>query len=429
MPRLLFACLVWSAGFCLGAELPKSVNYYRDVAPILQKHCESCHRPGEIGPMALTSYEQVRPWAKAIKAAVATRKMPPWGAEPGVGQFQNDPSLSSAELNTIVSWVDSGSKAGNKTDAPTPVAYTEGWNIGKPDLVVTLPKPFKIPAKGTVDYTYVVIPTGFTEDKWVQAVEYRPDHRAMTHHAAVFLRTPGSKWLRQYPEGDFFVPAEGIRQPKSFSRALSTVAGAGPREPIIIPYTPGRSYAAFAPDEAFKIPAGSDFVVQLHYTPNGKELEDRPKFGLIFAQEPPKKILRALIAGNAVFKIPPGDPNYEVKASITFPWDCELIALNPHMHLRGKSMQFRIITPDGQEQTLLNVPKYDFNWQLDYRLQERLKIQKGTRFEVIAHYDNSPNNPFNPDPTAEVQWGDQTWEEMMVGGAAVAVPASAGPRP
>jgi hypothetical protein len=377
--------------------------------------------------MPLMTYEQARPWARAIKTAVLSHKMPPWYADPSVGHFANDPSLTAQELQTLVAWVDAGAPEGKPKDAPAPKQFTEGWNIGKPDIVYRVPEPFQIPAQGIVEYTYVIIPSGFTEDRWIQAGEYRPDKRALTHHAAVFAREPDSKWLRKYPAGKFFIPEEGQRHSDAFSRALSTVAGASPREPIVLGYTPGTIYKAFPEGEAILVKAGSDFVVQLHFTPNGTATTDVSSFGFAFSKGPPSKRLTSFSAANAMFVIPPGDPDYAVKGAFTVRADCELLGFAPHMHLRGKSMEYRLVMPDGETTTLLSVPKYDFRWQLFYQLDHPIQLPKGSRIEVTAKFDNSPNNPFNPDPKAEVHWGDQTWEEMMVGFASIRIPADMDP--
>ena len=419
--------IVFASVLGAATQTPAPATFYRDALPVLQNRCQTCHRPGEAAPMPFMTYEQARPWAKAIKTAVLSHKMPPWYADPSIGHFANDPSLTAQELQTLVAWVDAGAPEGNAKNAPAPRQFTEGWNIGKPDVVYRMPQAYKIPSEGIVEYTYVIIPSGFTEDRWIQAAEYRPDKRALTHHAAVFAREPGSKWLRNYPTGEFFIPEEGRRKTDAFSRALSTVAGAGPREPIVLGYAPGNSYKTFPEGEAVLIKAGTDFVLQMHYTPNGTATTDLSSFGFTFSKTPPSKRLASISAGNVLFVIPPGNPDYTAKASFTVRADCELLALAPHMHLRGKSMEYTLVTPDGVSTKLLSVPKYDFRWQLSYELDHPIQLVKGSRIDVVAKFDNSANNPFNPDPKAEVRWGDQTTEEMMVGFAGIRIPADMDP--
>ena len=393
------------------ATAPPQVTFHKDVEPVLQKHCQECHRPGEIAPFALLSYQDARPWAKAIREDVLTKKMPPWFADPAVGHFTNDRSLSKQEIDTLVAWVDSGAKEGDLKDAPKPREWIEGWNISKPDLVLE-GKAFHIPAKGDVPYQYIVLPTQFTEDKWIQMAEARPSDRSVIHHAVIFIREPKSKWLREAQPGVPFVPPPGN---------LANIGGSGSE--VLMSYTPGKIPDAWRPGLAKLILAGSDLVLQIHYTTNGKETEDRTKIGLVFAKEKPAE--RAVTVGpaNVLFKIPPGDPNYPVQARMVFPNGGTILSFFPHMHLRGKSFEYRAVYPDGRSEVLMRVPKYDFFWQLDYRLSEPLTVPPGTRLEVTGWFDNSPNNPKNPDPTASVRFGEQSWEEMMVGACDIVVPA------
>jgi hypothetical protein len=387
-----------------GHDATTSVTFHKDVEPVLQAHCQACHRPGEIGPMPLLTYQEVRPWARSIKEAVLTRKMPPWFADPGVQHYQNDPTLSSTEIEMLRVWVDSGAPEGSRNDAPPPRAFVDGWTIGQPDLIVEMPQAYQVPAKGVVEYTYVILPTHFTEDRWVTAAEIRPGNRAVMHHAALHVRPPGSKWLREYPAGVLFVPARG-----------GSVAESSLSDEWLTNFAPGRPPYALPPGAAFLVKAGSDFVLQFHYTTNGTEATDRSKIGLIFAKAPPAK--RAFIASviNRNFAIPPGDPNYSAKASRTLAVDAVVLSAGPHMHVRGKSMNISAVYPSGESESLVRVPRYDFNWQLLYEFGPPKEAPRGTRFEVTAVWDNSPNNRYNPDPKAEVRWGDQSWEEMLLG--------------
>jgi len=399
----------------LVAAAPNSEpTFYKDVLPILQKNCQTCHRPGEAGPMSFMSYDSTRPAAKAIKAAVLTKKMPPWFADPKYGHFENDRTLADADIKTLVSWVDAGAKAGNAKDAPKPVSWVEGWNIPKPDVVFQMPTAFKIPASGTIDYHYVIIPTGFKEDKYVQFAESRPTDRQHTHHILSFIREPGSKWLAGGPIGVAFVPS---REGGEGGGGASIGDGLGG-------YAPGTVPNVMRPGQAILMKAGSDLVLQLHYTADGKEAEDRSEVGLVFAKEKPTERLVMLSAMNPKFAIPPGNANYEVSQKVTLQADSTLMSMLPHMHLRGKDMTFTATYPDGRKETLLSVPHYSFSWQLSYYLDKPLLLPKGTTIEAIAHFDNSANNPANPDPTKEVHFGEQSWDEMMFGFFTVAVPAN-----
>ena len=382
-----------AAAFAAGA--PAGVTFTRDVAPIMFKRCVECHRAGEVAGIAFTSYKEVRPWAKAIKERVLTGAMPPWLADPHYGEFRNDRRLPKAEIDTIVAWVNAGAPEGPAKDMPALPQFTEGWNIGKPDAIFDIGTEFDVPAEGVVPYKYFTVPTHFTEDKWIQAAEIRPDKRSAVHHVIVFVQEPGGQ---------------------SF--------GAGEGGNLLVGFAPGEQPLRFEPGTAKLVKAGSSFRFQMHYTPDGKAVKDRSYVGLKFAKEPPK--YRALTgrALNFAFKIPPNDPNYEVKSTFTAKQDVRLIGFMPHMHLRGKDFKYTVVYPDGRDQVLLSVPRYDFNWQLAYELGQPLDLPQGARIDCVAHFDNSPNNKYNPDPTKEVKWGDQTWEEMMIGWFTYTVPAA-----
>jgi hypothetical protein len=374
--------------------------FYKDVLPVLQKHCQECHRSGEIAPMPLVSYAGTRPWAKAIREQVIARKMPPWFADPMYGHFANDRSLSQPEIDTLAAWVKTGAPAGDPKDAPPPRDWPRGWNIGMPDAVFEMPQAFAVPAKGAVEYQYLILPTHFTEDRWVQKVEVRTSSRAAVHHAVVYIREPGSKWL------------EGEPREKTFSVPL---AKGFTTSDLLMVYTPGNSYDQWPAGIAKRIKAGSDLVLQMHYTASGRAIQDRTRVGVVFAKEPPKQAVLSLQMSNDRFVIPPGDSNYRVQVSGTLPNDALLISMFPHMHLRGKGFEYLITGPNGHLETLLKINHYDFQWQLNYRLAEPRLIKAGTRLEWVGYFDNSPNNPNNPDPTAEVRFGEQSWEEMMIG--------------
>lgn len=394
-----------------------SVTFSKDVAPILQKNCQGCHRPGEAAPMSLRTYQEARPWARAMKQAVLAKKMPPWFADAQYGHFRNDRSLPQKDIDTLVSWVDAGAPEGDPKDLPQPLAFVDGWNIGQPDMVLEMPEPFQVPASGTIEYQYVVLPYKFTEDRWVQMAEVRPGNRAMVHHVIAYIRDGSSKWMRDKKPGELFVPeadANGNR-PSLNGDLLSGFA-------------PGLPPSILEPGQGRLIKAGSDIVLQLHYTANGHAGEDRTKVGVIFCKQAPHERVMTLAASNSKFTIPPGDPNYQVDASFELGHDAKLSALLPHMHLRGKDFQYRLVYPTGETETILRVPHYDFGWQLWYQPVSDIVLPKGTQIAATAHFDNSVNNPHNPDSTKAVTWGDQSWEEMMIGFFDVTFPADLDPK-
>lgn len=388
--------------------LAAAPTFYRDVAPILENRCQECHRTGEIGRMPLVTYQETRPWAKAIRDAVRSRKMPPWFADPpadgGRYQLLNDRRLTDTEITTLAAWADSGAGEGDRHDARAARVWPVGWNLdlgnrvnrGEPDAVFEIPQAFEVPAKGEVEYQYFVVPTGFKQDRWVQAVEVRPGSRGVVHHVVVYIREPGSTWT----------PTSSHSPTKS---------------DILQVYAPGTAPEVWADGMAKLIPAGSDLVFEIHYTPNGKRAMDRTRVGMMFAASRPEKRVLTLQMSNERFVIPPGDPNYRVTVWGSLPNDALLLGFFPHMHLRGKAFEFTRLRGDGQPETLLKVSHYDFHWQLAYRLATPVLLKKGTRLQWIAWFDNSANNPRNPDPSAEVRYGEQSREEMMVGFFDVAV--------
>ena len=379
------------------AGAPSKITFNKDVLSIVQKRCQGCHRPGEVAPMPFLTYSDVRPWAKAIREAVLTRKMPPWFADPHYGKFSNDRSLTKGEIDTLVSWVD-------------------GWSIGKPDAVFEMPHDFEVPAAGTIEYQYIVIPSGFTKDTWVQAAEARPGNRRLVHHIIAFVRPPGSEWLKEAKPGVPFVPVEKKEEgedKKKEDKAESDEASTTTE--LLIGFAPGLVPMTLPPGRAKMVKAGSDFVFQMHYTATGKAGTDRSRIGVIFAKEPPSERVFTANASNTKFVIPAGDPAFRVDSSITLQAPARLVDLMPHMHYRGKDFEYRLVYPTGEKQIVLSVPKYDFNWQLFYYFSDPIVLPKGTKIECTAHFDNSPNNRYNPDPKKEVRWGDQTWEEMMIG--------------
>jgi hypothetical protein len=407
------------------AETNVAPTFSKDVLPILQKNCQSCHRPGEIGPMPLLSFEQARPYARAIKRATETKKMPPWFADSTVQHYSNDMSISTVEIATLGAWADAGAPEGNPADAPAPRQFADGWNIvapgSTPDRIVQMPEPFQIPARGTIEYTYIILPTNFTEDTWVTAAEIRPGNRALMHHAVVYLRTPGSQWLHEYPKGVPFVPKPREGTDGRSSDGDRTSEGSLADE-WLVGYVPGAPPYMLPDDTAFLVKAGSDFVVQLHYTANGTAGTDLMRIGLNIAKKAPARRAFIALVSHGRFTIPAGDPAYSAKAQVTLAVDSEILGAGPHMHLRGKAMDLRATYPDGRTETLFDVPRYDFNWQQLYEFGSGKRAPKGTQLLVTGVWDNSESNRFNPNPKVDVKWGDQSWEEMLLSIVTLSIP-------
>jgi mono/diheme cytochrome c family protein len=402
----LLVSIFFSTSLFAQAPQGPAPTYAKDVAPILQKHCQTCHRPGEAGPFSMLTYEDTKPWATMMKRVVQQKVMPPWFADPSYGHFANDRSLTPEEIRTLVAWVNAGAQNGDPEDMPPPVHFEEGWGIPKPDVIFQLPRVFSVPVSGMLEYQYVIVPTGFTEDKWVQMMEVRPTDRSVVHHIIAYLREPGSAYFKDQKPGAFFEAPP----PKADEKDTSALPS-----DFLVGYAPGQPAEILSPGQAKLIKAGTDIVFEVHYTPNGKATTDRTKLGLIFAKEPPKERVLTLSAVNGTFKIPPGDANYKVDASFDVVKDVKLAGLHPHMHTRGKDFEYRLVYPDGKKETILRVPAYNWHWQLWYNFAEPMPLPKGTKIECTAHFDNSPNNPENPDPTKTVIWGQQSWDEMMVG--------------
>ena len=400
------------------SRVPVHATFYRDVLPVLQKHCQVCHREGEIAPFSLVTYQQAKSWANLIRSSVDARKMPPWFADPCCGHFSSDPSLTPAEIRAVDDWVSQGAPAGDPRDAPPPPHWTQGWNIAPPDLIVSMPVPVKIPAEGDVEYTYEIVPTHFKTGKWVRMSELRPSARDHVHHAVVYVRPPDSNWLRGAPVGAPFT-ASTLHDPHLMHDARFTTSD------LLLVYAPGSSPENWPEGMAKFIPAGSDLVFQMHYTTNGHRAVDQTALGMVFAKRAPQQRVLTLQLANEddMVPIPPNTDNYRVEVHGTLPNDALLLSFFPHMHLRGKKFEYNIVHPDGSRETLLRV-HWDFYWQLSYRLAQPRLLPAGTMLEAIAWYDNSRNNPHNPDPDDPVEWGDQTYNEMMVGFFDVAVPAS-----
>jgi hypothetical protein len=403
----LVGCLVLVAAWTVsmrattGEESSAPVTFTKDVLPIMQKNCQSCHRPGEIAPMSFLTYTDVRPWAKAIKNAVVSRQMPPWFAEPGLSHFSNDRTLSDATIKTLVAWVDGGAVEGNPKDAPAPIAWVDGWSF-KPDMVIEMPKDVPLPATGTINYKSILVKVNFKEDLWVSGADLRPGNAAAVHHMRAIVRPPGSTWMKDAEEG---VAYEGD-DPE--------VGRQGGGTDLLGKFNPGLGGQDFSMFESAKfVPKGSDIVFSMHYTATGKETTDRSRLALKFAKTAPK--LRYYVSDGPTamnLAIPAGDGNAEIVSEMTAQADTQLVYMQPHMHLRGKDYEVRLILPTGETRTIFKA-KWDFNWQLGFDLEEPITIPKGTRIVGIAHYDNSANNKYNPDPLKLIWWGPQNWDEMQ----------------
>jgi hypothetical protein len=394
-----------------------TVTFNKEVLPILQKHCQTCHRPGEVAPMSLLTYKEARPYAKAIKAAVVQKRMPPWSADPAFGHFANERRLAESEIAILSAWADNGAPEGSAKDRPAPARFTDGWQI-QPDLVVQMPVDQEVPATGTIDNYYVIVQGGFAEDTWLTAAEVRPTNRSVVHHMRVWVRPPGIRWLEGAPYG---VPVplnfrlQGAAGRGKGGPRVDEAAPAGAVQEIIAKYNPGVDPQVFDMDHSAKlIPKGSDIVFETHYTTIGTPQKDRSKIGLVLAKAPPqKRYLTASGTGNANWTIPPGDPNFEVRAESTLETDAKVAWFQPHMHLRGKDYMVTAIYPTGESEVLLKT-RFDFNWQLGYILARPKVLPKGTRLVALSHFDNSPNNPLNPDPRASVRFGVRSEDEMTL---------------
>ncbi len=393
-----------------------SPTFSKDVAPILYAKCGACHHAGEMAPMSLMTYKEVRPWAKSIREKVVSKEMPPWYADPNHGEFINDRRLSQKEIDTISAWVDGGSKEGALLDLPPQPKFPDNnWTVGAPDAVFPLPVEASIPADGSVPYRHFVVHTKFTEDKLVQFAEIKRGNPALVHHVIVTVLEPRNGQLP--PEGEI-TSARGFGEDSRDNNQNSNNSGAvratNP-DSMLVGWAPGMSPLALRPGLGKLIKKGSALVFQMHYTTNGVAGKDRTSVGLIFSKAPVEK--RFITTGPAArnLAIPANESNYESRSSFTFKEDSHIWGFMPHMHLRGKDFEYKLVYPDGTSKIVLRVPKYDFNWQLNYWVKEPIAAPKGSRLECLAHHDNSTGNKYNPDPAKEVRWGPQTWEEMMIG--------------
>lgn len=371
-----------------GAKTAKSEETYtKEVSRIIQNRCQNCHRPGQTAPFSLMSYDDAVKHARMIREVTQQRRMPPWHADPRHGHFSNDRRMTDAEIKTIAAWIDSGMAKGDDKDLPTPIDWPEGWRHGKPDMIISMPEEFEVPADGSLPYKHYTIDPKFTEDKWVRIAEGLPGEPSVVHHLVVYILKPG----QQQP----FSPDGNIQ--------------------ILVGWAPGDLGTVCPPETALRIPKGATLRFEMHYTPNGKKVKDRSKVGITFAEKPPKYEYFTNAFMNEAIVVPPNDPNYKAEAMWRLRGDARILNFVPHMHWRGKNYRYEVIYSDGKRETILSVPRWDFNWQNVYQLKEPLKLPKGAKLHAVAHWDNSPNNPYNPAPDKSVRFGLQTWDEMMVG--------------
>jgi len=410
------AGLVSIAGLSLTADQAPAPQanptYTKDVAPILFRNCTSCHRPGEIAPMSLLTYDDVRPRAKDIRDEVSEGHMPPWHADAPKGTFLNERGLSPEDKSTLLRWVATGAAKGDAKDMPPAPTYPDGWAMGTPDVIFEMQEEYKVPAEGTIEYEYFYIPTNFKEPKWIQAVELRPGDREVVHHALAFYRAqpdmqrppvlrPNREQMALPPP-----PKQGLRpqrEDRTPGRLLAT-------------YAPGTNPQVLRPGTAIRLEPGGVIELQMHYTANGKAATDRTRIGLQFSKDPSPREVRVTHFMNGTLNLPAGSPDTRVDADISFVADAVVWGIFPHTHVRGKRWEYVLELPDGSKKNVLSVPRYDFNWQTYYMFAEPLQVPKGSKLISSAWYDNSAANKSNPDPKVDVKWGDQTWEEMQYTG-------------
>ncbi len=375
---------------------PNSVTFAQHVAPILQQRCAECHHSGGMAPMSLVTYEEARPWARAIKEKVARREMPPFHAAGAIGRYQHDPRLTTDEIATIARWVDGGAPKGDPKEMPKPRVWRNDWPFGEPDLVVKPKTAYPLKASRQDQYVFFVFDHVFPEDTWIRAIVTRPGNLRAVHHANTHVVPP----MLKVPEAGYF---EGDFEPS----ARGTVMVSG--------WAPGVSPVLLADGVAVRLPKGMRLGIQIHYGPNERETTDQTEVGVYFFDGVVKKNLRVMFGDRKDLNIPPNDPSYSLTSTKTFDTDAIIHFFHVHMHLRGKSYAMKLTYPDGRQETAIEVPRYDFNWQRTYVLTEQLRVPKGTRVDFIGTYDNSARNRFNPDPTQTIKWGEKTTDEMMQG--------------
>jgi hypothetical protein len=415
----------------LSAAPPAVPTFNKDVLPILQKNCQECHRTGAIAPMSFLTFKETRPYARAIAKSVLNRTMPPWFADPTVGHFENARFLSGSDIAILTAWAEKGALEGDAKDKPAPVVFVDGWTIGKPDIVVTMPKDIEIPATGVVDQSNVLVSAHFDKDVWVKSAEVLPGNPRAVHHMKAWIRPPGSSWMKDAPEGVMYRPPRGAAGFDGVAPPPPPLSATGyrPAQDILAKYNPGVEGQEFTTGGAAKfIAAGSDIVFEVHYTATGKPETDRSSVGIVLADGPPaRRHLTTTAISEREFEIPAGAPRHEVRAETIVNEPVKLVWVQPHMHYRARDYELTVVYPSGEEKTVLRVPNYRFDWQIGYELAEPLDLPKGAKFKTVAHYDNSPANKFNPDPTVNVRYGAQSWDEMHVTFVGVLIDAKSNP--
>ena len=447
---VVVAAFVISPGAASAAAAPETpVTFTKDVAPILYKSCVTCHRAGEVAPMSLLTYDDVRPWAKSIKRKVVAREMPPWGADPHFGTFKDDQSLTTGQIETIARWVDAGAPKGADSDLPPAPVFATGWSHGEPDAVIDMPVDFEIPAEGEVPVTDFFAKLPFAHDVYVKALEVRPGTPGVVHHAGLYI-------IDRLPDGASLVNGrivDASGKPMSRNQVARANGGTSTEEiQKLLSFVPGRGYESYQGDAGQLIKAGSYIDFYMHYTPTGTPQKDRTRLGLYLAkpgQDVAHQIYHSFSAagpttyivegkpyaperrksddpssvegGVNLPNIPPYAENWKVVSIHTIREPITLYGLTPHLHLRGKSMKYTLTMPDGKEEVLLDVPKYDFNWQLYYELETPRHIPAGSKVTVVTLFDNSAKNPYNPAPEKEVFWSEQSWDEMYAPQARITV--------
>jgi mono/diheme cytochrome c family protein len=410
---------------------PDSLTFAADVAPILYKNCVTCHRPGGIGPFSMLNFDTVTGRLKDISDVLREGKMPPWHAVAPPGTFRNERRLPDADRRTILRWIASGAQLGDGSRMPPTPTFSTDWEIGTPDAVLTMPEEFHVPARGTVEYMYFEVPTNFTEDKWVQAIEIKPGARDVVHHVLLFARPPdappnaaarpsvvaaGAPAAAPAPAPKPVLSFDSVNKIVDAPRTDSLHAPPKRVGSLIGTTAPGTNVLTFPEGTALRIRAGSILTFQMHYTAKGHDRMDRSAVGFRFAKEMPSEQIIATHFVNGLFTLAAGAKDVMVPSGVTFNEPVRIYGLFPHTHLRGKRWEYTLIKADGSSEIILDVPKYDFNWQTYYLFAKPLEISAGARIVARAWYDNSPDNPDNPDPSATVHWGDQTWEEMQYTG-------------
>ena len=388
-------CILPTEQTAAGTSRP--VTYHNRISRLVAENCQSCHRAEGNAPMPLDTYKQVADRRATIEFMTKSGRMPPWYAHRKIGEWANDRSLSERDLKDLLTWAHNGAPEGNAKDAPLPKKYAKGWSIGTPDAVVAASDTFKVPAQGVVEYKYSYTRTNFDEDKWVTALEIRPEAQKAVHHVIVFLEEPG-------------------REPDARKRKPGDPAPQGGLAGFFGATAPGTPAMLFPEGTAKKLPKGAWLKFQIHYTPNGTEYLDNTKIGLIFADKPVTQEVVTRAAANTRFEIKPFEKDQVFTAEVTLRTGGTMLNLFPHMHTRGQAFKYEVIGATGKDTTtILDVPNYNFNWQTYYAFKKPLEIAAGAKLRVTAKYNNSTDNPFNPDPSKTVRFGEQTFEEMMIG--------------